>query len=187
VRGLRVSGCVVFLIAATAPAAGQRAFWQGPLPDRAARSEQAAEWLRGFTNLDQQVPTLSPSEAAWLKREYDDQLAGGVYTPRALSATKSREYNVRVVRQHLGVVLPILKSLAGQKPLGAQDEVREWAELAAQIMELTFWQSVTDLIERGDVRPEINGVKSLHLENHVGWARVILNRIVVPYLEGRLK
>ena len=48
-------------------------------------------------------------------------------------------------------------------------------------------KSVTALVERKAVSSEINGVKQFYLENHVGWAQGVLNRVVVPYFAGRLK
>ena len=42
---------------------------------RDSRRTQASEWLREISDLDRQIPTLSPTEEAWLKIEYDDEIA----------------------------------------------------------------------------------------------------------------
>jgi hypothetical protein len=131
--------------------------------------------------LDRQVPTLSPTEARWLKSEYDDQIAGGTYTARALAALDSAEYHKRVARDHLDDTLTILRKLVRSAPTG-QRETKLWIALAAAMMDPQFWRSVEVLIQRKVVSPEINGVKELHFDNHVGWAETILKRAVLPMM-----
>ena len=42
---------------------------------REGRRVEARNWLKEISDIDNQIPTLSPAEAAWLKVEYDDELA----------------------------------------------------------------------------------------------------------------
>src|SRR3989442_397986 len=59
---------------------------------RDSRRSQAAEWLRELSELNRQIPTLSPAEQAWLKVEYDDEIArNGHFTPRAIRARHGKE------------------------------------------------------------------------------------------------
>jgi hypothetical protein len=184
-------GCLALcaLLLSSEAVAQPSSFFFGPIPDRAVRVETAKEWLDGFVALDRQVPTLSPAEAAWLKTEYDDQLAGngGRYTERALEATHSREFNLRRVRTGIAPIIALLRSIIKISPSKLDSEVRDWALLAVEYVQPEFWQSIEDLIERKLVRPELNGVKAGYLENHAMWAGTILDRIVVPYLDGRLR
>ena len=96
--------------------------------------------------MDRQVPTLSPNEEAWIAREYDEQIASnqGSYTNRAIDAMKSREYNVRVVREGLDKILRTLDALLHPRLL-LKDGIEEWTRLAALFIYPSFWQSVEDL------------------------------------------
>src|SRR5579871_3299638 len=60
---------------------------------RESRRAQANDWLREISRIDEQIPTLSPSEQAWLKVEYDDEIArnNGSTTARANRARYGRE------------------------------------------------------------------------------------------------
>lgn len=167
---------------AASPCYADRAFWTGDVPPApASRADQARKWLEGFKALDRQIPTLSPSESAWLKREYDDQIASasGRFTSRAIAATDSTEWHKRVARKHLDELLLAVRILATSERLAEQQEVRLWITLATAMMDSQFWQSVKVLVERKLVSPEINGVKEFYPENHVLWAQTILNRVVL--------
>jgi len=160
----------------------------GHHPTTKRRSPKAAhEWLEGFKRLDQEIPTLSPREREWLEREYDNQVASGRFTPRALAAMDSPEYQKRIARERLDRILFALGVLVNAGNLPAETEVKAWVELASGMMDPELWQAVTALVERKAVSSEINGVKQFYLENHVGWAQGVLNRVVVPYFAGRLK
>jgi hypothetical protein len=176
-------------LSATANAQGEKGtFWTGPPPSRELRIQQASKWLDAFKTVDRQVPTLSPSEAAWLKREFDDQIAenGGRYTKRSIAAMSSREYNLRLVRRHLDSILRVLKEIIA--PSGRlRDEVLGWTEIAALFLQVDFWQSLTNLIDRKLVGRDINGVDQFHRESHMGWAQGVLRRVVEPFLSGELR
>ena len=176
---------VLLNVHAAVAQADLRAFWQGPPPNRAVRLAQAQDWQRGFSVLDGEVPTLSPAESAWLRREYDEQIAGsdGKFTPRALAAMESREFHVRRAREHLDVLLPVVARLSSSKSLDERAEITDWARIAALIADGPFWSSVEDLKKRGLVNSEVNGVKDFLHQTHSMWASVVITRVVVPYLE----
>ncbi len=185
---VRVLAGVACLWFATSDCYADKAFWSGPsAPAKAVRIKQALEWLDSFKRLDQQIPTLSPSEREWLEREYDNQVASGRFTARALAAMESPEYQKRVARERLDRILFALGVLVNARGLDTPTEVGAWVDLATGMMDPQLWQSVDALVRRKAVSPEINGVKEFYLENHVGWAQGILQRVVAPYFAGRLK
>jgi hypothetical protein len=184
----RVAMAIIVLWVSASPSSAEREFWMGTAPPpRTVRVKQALEWLEGFKRLNQQIPTLSPREQEWLEREYDNQVGPGRFTPRARAAFDSPEYQKRLARERLDQILFALGVLVNAEQLTTATEVQAWAELASGMMDPQLWQSVTVLVERKSVSPEINGVKQFYLENHVAWAQGVLNRVVVPYLAGRLK
>jgi hypothetical protein len=182
-----VRTCLLALLVGTAATAqnAARPFWTGPLPARDARMAQAEEWRKGFSALDQQIPTLSPSEAAWLRREYDDQIASndGKFTPRALKAMDSNEFQSRRARQHLDLMIPVVSRLSARTYDSERQEITDWARLTSLLADGPFWSAVTNLVKRGVVKPEINGVSDFYHENHAMWSTVIIDRVVVPFLE----
>ena len=142
------------------------------------------EWREGFRQLDQNLPTLSPAESAWLKTEYDDQIAAadGKFTPRAAAATGSTEYHKRIARQGIERILSDLALLTDPNGATATNEIVDWTRLAADMMDPSVWQAVTALRDRNVISGEVNGVKDFFLENHVMWARTVLDRVVVPMM-----
>ena len=114
----------VTLVMSPAMASAGQSFWEGAVPPTPqARAAQAKEWLEGFRTLDRQIPTLSPTENAWLKLEYDDQIAsaGGRFTERAIAASGSTEYHKRVARRGLESILAGLSMLTGSSRPRRQD------------------------------------------------------------------
>jgi hypothetical protein len=172
-------------IAARASEQTASASWQ----DRSYRQQSAVTWREGFVRLDRQVPTLSPAEERWLKTEIDDEIANARnrYTKRALAAMDSREYQVRVAKSRLREMVAVLNALTAQKAPIPREEVRLWTELASQFMDKEFWQAVDGLVRLKIVDAKINGVDSLYFENHVLWAKGLLDGFVRPYLQGTLQ
>ena len=168
------------------PCYADEAFWRGDVPPpHASRVAQACAWLEGFEKLDREVPTLSPSESAWLKREYDDQIesASGSFTRRALAAGESTEYHKRLARRQLNYILSALRTLCTRQRLSPKREIEAWILLTADIIDPELWGSVQTLVKRKVVGTEISGIKKFYLENHVGWGRAVLNRVVLPMLD----
>lgn len=135
------------------------------------------------------MPTLSPAEERWLKTEIDDEIANARnrYTKRVLAAMDSREYQVRVAKSRLREMVAVLNALTAQKAPIPREEVRLWTELASQFMDKEFWQAVDGLVRLKIVDAKINGVDSLYFENHVLWAKGLLDGFVRPYLQGTLQ
>jgi hypothetical protein len=157
--------------------------------DRTFRRRQAAEWAASFRKLDRQVPTLSPEERRWLKTEYDDEIsnAGNRYTKRALAATESREYQIRVVAPPIQRLVVELERLADDRALTSREEVALWASVASQFIDSQFWRAADGLVKRKILDSNINGVPGLYFENHALWAQQILAEVVIPFLAGKSK
>ena len=157
--------------------------------DRSYRQRSALKWRDGFRALDRQTPTLSPAEERWLKIEIDDEIAtnGNRYTKRALAAMDSREYDVRVAKAGLREITTLLDILGAERAPILREEVRRWTELAARFLDKDFWQAIDGLVRRKLVDARINGVDSLYFENHVLWAKGLIEGIVQPFVQGTLK
>jgi hypothetical protein len=185
---MRTALTITSLSVSTWPCHAEQEFWQGQIPpSRAVRTRQAREWLEGFKKLDEQIPTLSVHEREWLEREYDNQIATGKYTRRALEGSHSVEYHKRTAREKLDRILESLDLLVNARSLTTEAEVEAWVKVASAMIDPDLWQAVTALVERKAVSPEINGVKQFYLENHLGWAQAILDRVIMQYFTGRLK
>jgi hypothetical protein len=175
---------MVCLVVSNLQAGVHPLFWK----NHQSRQQEARGWLDGFRKLDAQLPTLSPAEQRWLRTEYDDEInnAGGHFTKRALDATNSREFNLRIAKAHVAKIIPILSELS--RP-DAQDQKREvilWASLASLFMNNEFWQAIDSLVERGVIEKEINGVKQFYSLNHTLAAKYIVEEVVLRYLNGNL-
>jgi hypothetical protein len=113
----------------------------------------AGHWLRELESIDDNIATLSPAEAAWLKLEYDDELAGnqGSFTPRSLAAYRSIELAKRESKRGVGYILRTLRELAS--PVGGIDDNVEtllWMELCISgVTDSTLWSRISTLVEEG--------------------------------------
>jgi hypothetical protein len=171
---------VLLLVVPGVSAQDQRSF-----AEREYRQSRAQSWRADFSKLDTQIPTLSPAEQQWLKTEIDDTMrnAGGTYTPRALTAMDSREYQLRIVKPRLRVMLQILDQIVRLTSRDIErQEVLLWTQLVRSFMDVDFWQSIDSLVQRKIVEKRISGVETFYYENHVGWARQIVGDLVIPYL-----
>lgn len=166
--------------------------------DAKSRQQHALKYYQEFQRLDEQIPTLSPAEKTWLKTEFDETIAaaGNCYTKRALDAMSSREYNVRVAKDHVAEIIAVLKPLSDGSCRDLGGEATQWTRLASLFMDSSFWDAIGDLIDRKIISPEINGIShekmglpsnetgEIYYINHVGWANQILEDITIPCLEA---
>jgi hypothetical protein len=187
IRTTLLAVVAVLGLASTSYAAGELAL-DAPLMNGAARRAFAQDLSVVFATLNSQLPELSPSQQAWLKREYDEQIAeaGGRYTKRALSATDSVEYQLRVAKPHASELLKALNLLSSATELTPDDEVALWSLVAYFLIDQQFWQSVDDLVQRGVVDRKIGYVDSLYFENYGLRAQEIRSKIIIPHLQGEL-
>lgn len=176
----------IFIVFFSSSANANNSFWMGDPPNQKIRQDQAVEWLNCLKKVQEQIPTLSPAEKRWLEVEVDNELAKGIYTQRALAAMESKEYNIRIARSHMEQIIFTLTSLANNKSIENNKEMITWALLAQQFMDLTFWQSISDLVDRKIIDNEICGLKAFYFENFVSQAEVIIRRVIINHLNGTL-
>ncbi len=100
--------------------------------------------------------------------------------PRSRANTTSEWF------EGLARILRTLDALLRPRLL-VKDEIEEWTRVAALFLDQSFWQSVEDLVARGMLKSEINGAKDVYNDHHAMWARGLPNRVVIPFLNGRLK
>jgi hypothetical protein len=159
---------------------------------RDSRRLQAAEWLREFSDLDREIPTLSPAEQAWLKVEYDDEIAReGHFTPRAIRARHGKDGSARFAKPVTSEAVAVLTELASSRGLSQRDEVASWVRLMSLTLNLNFWADIETLGDLGvlarDPKSKIgtSGWISYQQALHQLWtsrAQSILDAIVLPYL-----
>jgi hypothetical protein len=177
------------ILAQRIPETGYRPGWH---ESRATRRQQAAEWLKEIEEIEKQIPTLSPSEAQWLKVEFDDQLAsnGGRYTPRAIRALSSREYLSREGRKFTESMARVLKPLASSAPLVTREEMRLWADLCFYALDLNSWGRIAELGDLGILArdpKQKHSFGSYQEAMHSYWAmrvQSITGNVLEPYLRG---
>lgn len=159
-----------------------------PYPNAGVRRGLAKEWAAAFAQVDRQLPDLSPSQEAWLRNEYHQQIdsAGGRYTPRALAATSSPEYQIYIAKPRTGEILTALTRIASGAARDKNHEVALWASIANGFIDYGYWQAITSLIDRKTIERRIGHVDSHYYENYALQAQGILSKIVIPHLEGRL-
>lgn len=159
-----------------------------PLPNALARRSLAREWTSWFTALDRQIPTLSPSQEAWLKAEYHDEIAaaGNRFTARAGSAMESLEYQIFLVKPRTAEFVKVLTLIADANVRDKNQEVALWTLVSTWLIDYEYWQAVDELVERGTVQKQIGHVESLYFANYTLQAKDVLSKIVIPHLEGQL-
>jgi hypothetical protein len=161
---------------------------------RDTRIEHAKKMREDFVKLANEIPTLSPAEERWLKSEYDDTItaSGGHYTKRATMAMNTRSWDVRIARPHVDQILADLgilsmsmadESWLSRDPRNREQEVKDWTDLAALLMDFDFWQSIDDLGKRGVIeKKSLEFLGEFHYETATLWAQQILYEVVLPYL-----
>ncbi|MGO6883028.1 hypothetical protein ACCS44_29710 [Rhizobium ruizarguesonis] len=106
-----------------------------------------------FERIYPKLPTLSPSEQAWLKAEYQDQLGPNGASQRAISASTSTEFAKWYARM---ITAEIIQETAGiiksQYDVGI--EMREWTYLAMDIRDDSYASSLRKLAEAGILTEE---------------------------------
>ena len=159
-----------------------------PPPSGDVRRTIAKQLASEFMTLDRQIPTLSPSQARWLQTEYKDEIAyaGNRYTPRAIAAMDSLEYQIFIVKPRNAAILETFTRIATGNVQDKNHEIALWSSAASWFVDFQYWQAVKRLVERGAVQKKIGHVDDFYFENYTTQAQAVLLKIVIPYLEGRL-
>jgi hypothetical protein len=73
--------------------------------NRELRKKEASKLLAQLSEMDKQIPVLSPAEQKWLDGEINS--GNGIITPRVLTAMDSREYDTSTAKSQFGLLLQI--------------------------------------------------------------------------------
>jgi hypothetical protein len=154
--------------------------------NRELRKKEASRLLTHLSEMDKQVPVLSPAEQKWLDGEINS--GNGSFTPRVLRAMDSREYDISQAKSQFGLLLPDLQLLSQQKTLSCKDEVLLWAKVASRLPDGVLWQAVESLVKRKIISKESAEEfgHSFLLPNAAMRSQAILNGVVIPYLQGTI-
>jgi len=154
--------------------------------NRELRKKEASKLLTQLSELDQQVPVLSPAEQKWLDGEINS--GNGSFTPRVLRAMDSREYDISQAKSQFGLLLPDLQFLSQQKTLSCKDEVLLWAKVASRLPDGGLWQAVESLVKRKIISKESAAEfgHSFLAANATLRSQAILNGVVIPYPQGTI-
>ncbi|GAB1231930.1 hypothetical protein UT4_03960 [Ferrigenium sp. UT4] len=159
-----------------------------PPPSGDVRRTIAKQLASEFAALDRQIPTLSPSQERWLLTEYQGEItaAGNRYTPRALAATDSLEYQIYIVKPRNAAIVETFTRIATGNVRNKNHEIALWSSAASWFVDYQYWQAVKRLVEQGTVQKKIGHVDDFYFENYTLQAQALLLKIVIPHLEGRL-
>jgi hypothetical protein len=153
---------------------------------RELRKAQASKLLAQLSEMDKQVPVLSPAEQKWLDGEINS--GNGRVTQRVMNAMDSREYGISTAKMHFALLLPDLRLLSQLRTLNCKDEVLLWAKVAGRLPDPEFWQAVESLVQRKIISKQSADEfgNSFLAPNATLRSQAIVNGVVVPYLEGTL-
>ena len=184
-----IIACFVWLaLGATASGQGDigEAFAMGEPLTAAQRQHLAQKWRKDINRLNEAIPTLSPSQEEWLKREYDNEIkrSGNRFTGRALAAMKSREYNIRLAKQFASQNASIIAVLSEGKAVDRRQEAAAWALLAHNLMDREYGQAVLALVDYGVIDKAVLSHQDHYIENSQLWGQMILSGVLIPYLAG---
>ncbi|MCZ6593018.1 MAG: hypothetical protein O7B98_18030 [Alphaproteobacteria bacterium] len=159
-----------------------------PLPNSEARQSLAKKWAAEFVALDQQIPSLSPSQQEWLNREYYQELASveNRHTARSVAATNSIEYQIHIAKPITEELVKIFSRIASGNLSDRKYEMTLWTTVMDRFIDVDYWQAVTNLVSRGVIQKTVGHVDSLYSENFSLQAQEILSKILIPYLQDQL-
>lgn len=157
-----------------------------PTPDE--RRAIADDWGSLFKKLDQQIPTLSPTQQRWLKAEYHDQIeqAGNRYNERALTARASIEYQIFIVKPRTTKIISLFNQISSGEFRDRNQEIALWSSAVSMLVDYEYWQAINNLVDRGTIKSNVGHINEYYFENYVFQAQIFLLTIITPYLEDRL-
>lgn len=153
-----------------------------PLPNDEIRRALAKKWVAAFSQVDHQIPALSPSQEAWLKGELNQQ----IITKRSLAAMDSLEYQIYIAKPRTAQIVAALAQIASSEGKSKATEIALWATVANKFIDYAYWQALANLVERKQIDRKIGHVDNFYHQNYMLQASDILSKIVIPYVEGRL-
>ena len=162
---------------------------KGLLLEKEDRKKYAEEFLKQTKLWDLSLPTLSPSENAWLDKELASSFK------RHYRATESKEYQIRIVKSYIEQNQSILEEILTSNSLNIQREMFLWSVIASNLSSTDFIKSSFKLIERYSMlESSLFGISehSWHGVDHYRWISEICvdgshgvqYTIIIPYLRS---
>jgi SOS-response transcriptional repressor LexA len=164
---------------------------------------QYAEGLLSFLKkIDNQIPSLSPSQKEWLGKEMAEYNKTKD-TRRYIEITKTKEYNINAVKSNLAGMIyflnKIIENLKIDKPSleNEKQEIYWWSVIVDSLMNSEFWNDMIILIEdfkavdsklfypdhmKNNTDPS-QRVCLFYINNGIWPARQIITNIIAPYLK----
>lgn len=178
------------------PAFGAHTPQIGTEENREGRLRYAKELSSFLEKIDNQIPSLSPSQEEWLIKEIGEPSKPRPITKKYLEVMQSKEYNINVVKSNLNSMIYFLDRIvftSKNKILwDEKDDIRRWLVIVDGLMDFDFWQDLITLIEvfkvvdskLVDYDSEMNISQVgyvFYLQNGMLPARQILRNIITPY------
>ena len=159
---------------------------------RVSRVKYASELAENFARVKEALPTLSPSQKAWLVSEEKAARDAGSHA-RYLSLWNSKEYDLDLVHSHLDGLLRALE-VVRDREVAEQREVYSWLVVSQWLMEGNFWGSLHSLSDKSlfdlglleFIKAHPPDDLELLRYSATGMASRILERIVKPHIAGTL-
>ena len=167
----------------------QAALNKGELLTPNMRIQLAKEWSIDIIKLNEVIPTLSPSQEEWLRREYDENNVPYGNVRRAIEASDSKEFSIRVAKRMASTNAELISALAGGKIKDPKKETALWAALSANLLNYDANEAIMKLAKMGVLDYTITNIQgsndpeiALHVRRSQGYA--ILTGIVIPFLNN---
>ena len=162
------------------------------IQNKEGRHSYAKELSSFFKNLDEYIPSLSPSQKEWLDKELKEyDRSKNISRYWQISGTK--EYRINSIKIHIDSISLVLELIPKSKIL--QNEIYLWSLISEELLKVDFWSSLHILIEEhGIVDKKIfysDPSKSIdqygfYLNNATIQASQIISNIIQPYLNGKM-
>lgn len=187
----RVLAIAFFISIGTPTAHAAGPYSTARLMDRAERLQLAEKLEKGFASLQREIPTLSPSERAWLEQEEKESLdSNGKITRRYFELTGSREWALRELEVPVRTTVNALVAIRHAND--SEHEMLHWLMVTSVLTDYSFWNAVNTLIEKKNADPKIAEFIGGSYQNHsllfanaTLRAREILSRVLIPTLNSQ--
>jgi hypothetical protein len=158
------------------------------------RIEYAKSLLSFFEKIDNQIPSLSPSQKQWLDSELS-KFNKAQNVNRFLEITNTKEFNINLAKNDISIVVNILKKIVTESENDNNHEMYFWSLVSDNLLKRDFWDDIIVLIYdykiinknlfKADQNKYSNNsqrMDTFYLNNGMLPAQLILRNILEPYL-----
>jgi hypothetical protein len=157
--------------------------------DGRGRLQYANDLLSFIRRIDNQIPSLSPSQEEWLVKELAEYKKTNNIR-RFIEINKTKEYKINVVKTRLSGMIIMLNAIIMKPPL--KQEVYLWSRIVDALMDVELWSSLDILIEEykvvdietfpSDSTKKIDQY-DFYLNCGTVPAQQILRNVIIPYFK----